>query len=322
MTAYDIIGDIHGQSHKLEALLLHLGYTPNHASYRPPQGRQAVFLGDLIDRGPGQMRVLEIVRSMVDAGHALCIMGNHELNAIGYAVRSAHAPHDFFRPHTPKNHVQHHVFLEAFSHGSAAHQSSIAWFRTLPVYLDLGGLRVVHGCWDDAAIATLADGGWKPGVHLSDALLHSIYEHTSEQEKSPMMQARLLLTCGLELPLPHGYAIEDKAGHKHTAVRIANWRHWATSLHEIALVPKGQEAVLQGLHWPSSLTLAPITGSPILIGHHWFSGAPCIESPKIACLDWSAARDGPLVAYRWDGEAQLSNDNLRWVGGVNGVRSH
>ena len=41
-----------------------------------------------------------------------------------------------------------------------------------------------------------------------------------------------------------------------------------------------------------------------------FSGTPVLESPKVACLDWSAAAKGPLVAYRWDGESQLSNEKL------------
>jgi Nucleotidyl transferase AbiEii toxin, Type IV TA system len=60
--------------------------------------------------------------------------------------------------------------------------------------------------------------------------------------------------------------------------------------------------------------ISAITGSPIFVGHHWFSGHPKIESPKLACLDWSAAKDGPLVAYQWDGESELTNDKLAWVG--------
>lgn len=53
-------------------------------------------------------------------------------------------------------------------------------------------------------------------------------------------------------------------------------------------------------------------GAPIFLGHHWFSGHAKIESPQLAVLDWSAAKDGPLVAYRWDGETELSNSKLVW----------
>ena len=81
--AYDIIGDIHGQAGKLEALLRTLGYRDTAGAWRHPE-RQAIFVGDFIDRGPAQVRSVHIVRRMVDAGAALAVMGNHELNAIAW----------------------------------------------------------------------------------------------------------------------------------------------------------------------------------------------------------------------------------------------
>ena len=85
-TAYDVIGDIHGHLAKLEALLVRLGYVQFGGVWTPPEGRMALFLGDLIDRGPEQVAVVRTVRAMVEAGHALCLMGNHEYNAIAYAT--------------------------------------------------------------------------------------------------------------------------------------------------------------------------------------------------------------------------------------------
>jgi len=52
---YDVIGDIHGQADKLEALLRELGYVHRASGWMPPQDRQAVLLGDLIDRRQGQL---------------------------------------------------------------------------------------------------------------------------------------------------------------------------------------------------------------------------------------------------------------------------
>jgi hypothetical protein len=52
MTAYDVIGDVHGHFDKLAELLLKMGYTRRAGSFVPPSGRQAIFVGDLIDRGP------------------------------------------------------------------------------------------------------------------------------------------------------------------------------------------------------------------------------------------------------------------------------
>lgn len=313
---FDLIGDIHGQNEKLEGLLAKMGYVPSGKGYRAPTGRQAVFLGDLIDRGPGQVRVLEIARAMVDSGDAKCVMGNHEFNAIAYGTEDANQPGESLRPNRGdskkciSNRAQHAEFLAQVGEGSPAHKGWLEWFRTLPPYMDLGGIRVVHGCWDDDAIATLRANGWGEDQHLTDVLLQAVCKIEADGQESAFMRARKLLTCGLELPLPEGKVILDKAGNEHKEVRIANWRHLATQLHEVALVTPGQEAQLMGMEWPADLVISAIEGAPIFVGHHWFSGHPKIESPKLACLDWSAAKDGPLVAYRWDGEAELSNANL------------
>ncbi|HEX6047547.1 MAG TPA: polynucleotide kinase-phosphatase [Pyrinomonadaceae bacterium] len=79
---FDIIGDIHGCFDELHALLTNLGYeiaTKNGAYHvRHPEGRTAVFLGDLVDRGPKIVDVLKIVMSMRDSGSALAVPGNHD----------------------------------------------------------------------------------------------------------------------------------------------------------------------------------------------------------------------------------------------------
>ena len=81
---YDIIGDIHGQIDKLEALFKKLGYRVKDGAYRNPEGRMAIFLGDLVDRGPGQVEVINVVRDMIEAGSGRSILGNHEWNAVGF----------------------------------------------------------------------------------------------------------------------------------------------------------------------------------------------------------------------------------------------
>ena len=81
---FDVIGDVHGCRTELEALLATLGYrVTRDASGRavdavPPEGRTALFLGDLVDRGPDSPGVLRLVMGMVAAGHALAVPGNHE----------------------------------------------------------------------------------------------------------------------------------------------------------------------------------------------------------------------------------------------------
>ncbi|MFF0758578.1 polynucleotide kinase-phosphatase [Streptomyces sp. NPDC003737] len=85
---FDIIGDVHGCSSELEALLGKLGYVDG----AHPQGRTAVFLGDLVDRGPDSPGVLRRVMSMVASGNALCVPGNHE-NKYGRFLRGRNVRH-------------------------------------------------------------------------------------------------------------------------------------------------------------------------------------------------------------------------------------
>jgi len=87
---FDIVGDVHGCCDELESLLRQLGYEvtafapggPTLTSgpvYAHPQGRKAVFVGDLVDRGPRILDSVRLVRSMVAAGSAFCVPGNHDM---------------------------------------------------------------------------------------------------------------------------------------------------------------------------------------------------------------------------------------------------
>ncbi|MCL7460642.1 polynucleotide kinase-phosphatase [Micromonospora sp. MSM11] len=97
---FDIVGDVHGCRAELEALLVRLGWElrrdergrPVDATH--PSGRTAVFVGDLVDRGPDSPGVLRLVMGMVAAGHAICVPGNHEQKLLrrlrGREVRLTH----------------------------------------------------------------------------------------------------------------------------------------------------------------------------------------------------------------------------------------
>ena len=76
---FDIIGDVHGCFDELHALLTELGYEINsHFEARHPEGRKAVFLGDLVDRGPKIPEVLKLVMTMTASGQAITVPGNHD----------------------------------------------------------------------------------------------------------------------------------------------------------------------------------------------------------------------------------------------------
>ncbi len=77
---FDIIGDVHGCGLELRQLLDKLGYAPTDDDPLPshPAGRRLIFVGDLVDRGPDSVGVVDLVRKLVAAGRAFCVAGNHD----------------------------------------------------------------------------------------------------------------------------------------------------------------------------------------------------------------------------------------------------
>lgn len=300
---YDIIGDIHGQADKLEALLLSMGYRTQSGAYRHPD-RKAIFVGDFIDRGPRQVDTYRLARRMVEADSALAILGNHEFNAIAWYLpdpESADANH-FLRPRHGelgvKNRTQHSAFLSEVE-GTPLHSEIIDWFLTLPLWLDLPGLRVVHACWHDGYIAKL-----EPLLGKDRTLTPELMVRASRSD-DPVFMAVEGLTKGLEVALPAGYTFQDKDGHERRNVRIRWWDEQASSYRDLALMPDEDRASLPDIHM-SDVKLSYDQRKPVFFGHYWMQGEPTLQNDRMACVDYSAGKGGPLVAYRWRGETLLT----------------
>jgi hypothetical protein len=258
----------------------------------------AVFVGDLVDRGPGQVEVLEIVRRMEAAGSARVVMGNHELNAIGFATRSDDGA-GWLRAHSDRNVAQHRAFLDQVGWDSPRHREAIAWFRTLPVALDLGGIRVCHAWWDDARVAAATR------AHDADAGLAEEFLRASFRRGEAAHEALDGLTKGLEVELPSGHAFDDHGGVRRTAVRVRWWDDTATTFRASALVPDEQRNRVPDVRLPDDVPIGNPSPVPVFVGHYWLSGVPGPQNENTAVLDYGAGLDGPLVAYRWDGEQEL-----------------
>lgn len=301
--ACDLIGDIHGQYDKLTALLKVLGYRRGGGTWRHPEGRRVIFLGDYVDRGPRIRRVLRLVRGMCEAGSALAIMGNHEYNAVCYATPDGNGGH--LRPRFPRNRQQHAGTLAEFFDLREEWAEWIEWMKGLPFYLDLGGLRAVHAAWHPDCVKALR------GASLKD----SVFLKASAVPGAPEFLAVETLLKGVELPLPEGETYPDKDGHCRKAIRARWWESAPAGMNY-------QELIFPPAKTPPAIPvaeplLADIPGygadePPVFIGHYWLPAdmAPAPLRHNIACLDYSAAFRGPLVAYRWDGEKVLSADKF------------
>jgi hypothetical protein len=304
---YDLIGDIHGCAQPLTALLAQLGYENRDGVYRHP-GRQVIFLGDFIDRGPQQREVVTIARRMVEAGSALAVMGNHEFNAIAWATPDPDGD-GWLRPHSDRNLGQHRAFLDTCNNDAVWYNSTIEWFRTLPLWLEPGGLKVVHACWDGQAIAALRD-RMNGNACISDSLLVAASRPGTWQ-----FAAVETVLKGKEIPLRGGGSFRDKDGNERHHIRVRWWDREATTYRAAFMGPESArthipEDEVHGDHLVDYAHDAP----PVFLGHYWLEGVPEPLAPNIACLDYSVAKPGgKLVAYRWDGEQVLDAGRYVWV---------
>jgi hypothetical protein len=306
-TGYDIIGDIHGHSQSLQALLEKLGYQKEVEVYRHPS-RKAIFLGDFVDRGDFQREVLHLVRPMIDSGAALSVMGNHEFNAIAFFTHDSNTG-GYLRPHSEKNIQQHQAFLDAYKDSPVEYQHTINWFKTLPLWLDLGDLRIVHACWDQREIDRILE--YQNGSHhLSEELLQ-----LSNQKGTWQYTAIETILKGKEIALKPGKSFKDKDGNERHKIRVRWWDKQATTYKDVFMGPESARThipddEIAGDHLVEYSHDAP----PVFLGHYWMEGMPAALAPNIACLDYSVAKPGgKLVAYRWDGEQTLSGEKFEWV---------
>ena len=263
-SGFDVIGDVHGHADKLEGLLEHMGYCERKTTWTHPE-RQAIFVGDLIDRGKHQRRTVELARRMVDAGAARIVLGNHEFNAIAWATPNPEIPGEHLRPHShrvgARNRKQHAKFLTEVGEDSACHREYIAWFRSIPLWLDLGELRIVHACWNSAAMDVI-----KPLLSKDGSVTYALMVEGSRRGSAEYSAIETVLK-GPEVDLPEGWVYLDKE---------------------------------------------PYTDDvPVIFGHYWRTGPRPADTAMTACVDYSAATVGPLVAYRWNhGDTDLVPDHF------------
>jgi hypothetical protein len=291
---YDIVGDIHGHADALHRLLDILGYREIDGVFHHPD-RQMLFAGDFIDRGPHQREVLRIARSMCTAGTAQAVMGNHEFNAIGWMTASGDS---FLRERSEKNAQQHAEFLRQIGAYSDDHTETIQWFKTLPIWLDLAGVRLIHACWHEPSQAALL-----PHLDEFNRFTEIGFRRANERGAAAHKAAEVLLK-GPEQQLPPNISFVDKDGHERREVRLKWWDSAATTFQSAAIGLEGRERELPDSTLPVNYRYQD--QKPVFFGHYWLRGKPSLTSANAACLDFSVAKEGYLTAYRWSGETKLS----------------
>ena len=144
---------------------------------------------------------------MVDSGSAQIVMGNHEFNAIAYATERPDGSGEFLRRHIEKNTKQHRAFLDQIT--GPAHDDCLQWFKTIPLWLDLGGLRIIHACWHEPSMRVVER---ELGSNRFNSMDQFVRAATKDE---PLYDAVEVLLKGPELSLTdHGQLPYcDKDGH-------------------------------------------------------------------------------------------------------------
>ncbi len=302
--SYDIIGDLHGYAEPLEKLLKTLGYEKRNGTYEHSE-RTIVFVGDFIDRGPSIRKTLETVRCMVDSGAALGVMGNHEYNALCFSKKKPDGG-DWLRSRNDRHLYQHIETLYQFRNHRDEWESYLGWFLTLPLYLDLDDIRIVHAAWDPKAVELVARFSDEGNI-LTEELLYR-----SADRRNPEFDAVGALLKGIEIDLPTDEVFIDKDGNRRKEMRVKWWLDPGDASYREMAMPSRASIADTPLQ-PEDAGKIPgyAESNPVFIGHYWLEERiPQILSSNVACLDYSIAKGGFLAAYRWNGESRLRNENF------------
>jgi hypothetical protein len=251
------------------------------------------------------------VYDMVAAGQALCIMGNHEFNALAWSTPAAPGSgRQFVREHTPRHARLIKQTLEQFEAYPTEWQSFVSWFYQLPLFIDAGHFRVVHACWDDSLIEPLR-------AQFADGCIDEHFLQAAAVHGSFASTALDRLLRGTDMRLPHGLTLTSDDGFTRAHFRTKFWEENPQTYGDIVFQPDALPELAAQMPLSESqkteLLKYPADQPLLFVGHYWRSGNPAPIRSNLACLDYSAVLNGKLVAYRLDQETRLDASKFVWV---------
>ena len=300
---YDIIGDVHGHAGLLKKLLIKMGYTKSNGCFSHPE-RKAVFVGDFINRGPEIRKTIRMIRAMVEQGCAFAILGNHEINAIIYNLKDEQGRLLVNKPN--KYFLSLFKTINEYDPGSSEWKEDVKWMRTLPLFLDLGDIRVVHACWSNEAIEIVN------ALYTDGKIKKKVFRKIYKKGNSPISKAVWTITKGVNLKMPRDLKILNNKGVSPRSIRIRWWiqpegqtfgQSCFDSKYELPNYTIPQEILPTTFPYPDN---APL----VFFGHYCRGRGPNIIRHNICCVDSCVTGTKTLCAYRWNGEKELTMNNL------------
>jgi len=302
---FDIIGDIHGYSSVLTKLLILLGYR-NEKGIWKHNDRKAIFVGDFVNRGPDSKGVMKIIRNMVENGYGYTVLGNHELNIIGYFTLNKKNQPYYQAP--PSNKAQMEHIRNQFINNGDELNSYLKWLKTLPLFLDFGEFRVVHAYWSNKNIKLIKEN--IKDNKLTKKLIKDIFKG-----KSDFAKAVWQTTKGVELRLPNDLIIKDNKNIRRNKFRIAWWKSpYRQTFRNLSYENRftlPNYTIPDQILFPYEIYKADCP--PVFFGHYCSRPSLLIPSSNICCTDACVAARGVLAAYRWKGENTIKKENFIFV---------
>ena len=275
---YDLIGDVHGYLDLLDSLVEQLGYSRKGKFYEHPGGRKLIFVGDLLDRGPDSIGVLKTVRETCEQGNAFITLGNHEFKVLQLAATRQPLPNPDYKSFLP-------------------------WLKTLPLFLDLEEIRIVHAAWHSSSISFLS-----PTQVPSDEFVRRTCDKSSPERKAV---DRILK--GVKANLPEGSNLRDRFGIVRQKGRLRWWEDLRHKPFAEALFSPMYGHSLEEIPNPEDIEkVEPYTkdDKPVFIGHYCLEPHVTKINENVACLDGCVTCDKKLWGYRYTGEHKLAKANL------------
>lgn len=261
----DVVGDVHGEYDTLLSLLKLLGYS---SRGEHPQGRRLIFVGDLVDRGPDSVAVVELVQQLIARELAQCVLGNHELNVLR-GVRKDGNGWFFAEDHDRAR----NIYSTSRQATDAERRSVLAFCEQLPVALERPDLRITHACWDEASLATIvADPRDTLTIYnayadslKAEALQTGLQAKANEEEAQ---YAAAIVDEHAEVPLLKNSGVEDALYQMGNPLRIVT-----SGPEQLANQPffaSGKWRMLDRVKWWDDY-LHPV---PVIFGHYWRAWEP------------------------------------------------
>ena len=177
------------------------------------------------------------------------------------------------------------------------------------MWLESDRLRAVHAGWNDQAVALLGE-----LVRPTGGILVEPAMQATCRPGSVYFRAIEKTLKGEEIPLPPDMVMTDPEGspRRHIRARWFESPHGRTYRDYAMTGDDGfPDDLIPTEVIPTDFVPYGLDQRPILVGHYWMRGDhPGRLAPNVACLDWSVANNGPLVAYRFDGEIEIDDDHF------------